>query len=197
MPNCDWNRPCDCRDCREIIETHICPNCQFPNKVSIDRNARWVEDRKGIGGYMFDVPTSPIKDLDCYSCGHHMAAVGYYTSVHERLCEQEKEHADLIRAGKVCAGCNKIEGIDWGFRGRIKLRVFNGKQLCETCVVDAVKQDNPDPSDAANKFTFDEAKLEWILDRVKIACSTCTKSHWVKVAERSWRKQCKSCYSRR
>lgn len=45
-----------------------------------------------------------------------------------------------------------------------------------------MKQDNPDPSDAANKFTFDEAKLEWILDRVKIACSTGTKSHWVKVA---------------
>lgn len=198
MPNCDWNRPCDCRDCREIIKTHICPSCQFPNKVSIDRITRWEDDRKHEGGgYMFEIPTSPIKDLTCYGCGHHMAAVGYYTSVHERFCEQEKERIDLIRAGKVCSNCNKIERIDWGFRGRIKLQAFNGRQLCETCVVDAVKQDNPDPSDTVNKFTFDESKLEWILDRVKIACETCSKLHWVKMTEQSWRRQCMSCYSRR
>lgn len=187
------------RDCREVIETHICLSCRFPKKVSIDRIARWEDDRKNGGGYTFEIPTLPLnlKDLTCYGCGHHMVAVGYYTLVHERFCEQEKERADLIRTGKVCVNCNKIEGIDWGFHGRIKLQVFKGRQICQTCVVDAVKQDNPDPSDAVNKFTFDESKLEWVLYRVKIACKTCTRSHWVKVTERSWRKQCKSCFSRR
>lgn len=199
MPNCDFNQPCDCLDCREIIETHVCPSCGFNNKVSINRTAHWKDDRKnGRGGYyLFEVPTSPIKDLNCYDCGHHMAAVGYYTSVHEQFCEQEKERAALIRAGKVCGSCNKIEGLDWGFRGRVNLRDFNGRTLCESCLVKAVQLEKPDPSDAANKYIFDRAKLEWILDRVKIACSTCTKSHWVKVTEQSWRKQCKACYSRR
>ncbi|WP_124118906.1 hypothetical protein [Paenibacillus xylanexedens] len=197
MPNCDWNMPCDCSNCREIIETHVCPSCQFLNKVSIDRIARWEDDRKGSGGYVFEVPTSPIKDLSCYSCGHYMAAVGYFMSVHERLCEKEKERADLIRAGKVCSSCNKIEGLDWGFRTHIQLQTFNGRKLCAECVVDAAKLEKTDPSDIANKYTFDVSKLEWILNRVKIGCATCSKSHWVNVAEKSWRKQCKTCYKSR
>jgi hypothetical protein len=198
MPNCDWNRPCDCRDCREIIETHVCPSCQFKTKVSIDRIARWEDDKKhGGGGYLFDVPTSPIKDLSCYSCGHHMAAVGYYTSVHERFCQQEKERADLIRAGRFCVSCEKVEGIDFGFSTWIKLRDLNGRTLCESCLVEAAQLEKPDPADAANKYTFDRSKLEWILDRVKLACGTCGKSHWVNVGEQSWRKQCKACYKRR
>lgn len=198
MANCDWNRPCDCSDCRESIDTHVCPNCGFSNRVSVMRSSRWVADMKHGGGhYEFDAPTSPIKDLNCYSCGQHMAAVGYYTSVHELFCEQEKERTDLIRAEKVCDSCNKVEGVDWGFRERIQLRTFNGRQLCGECVVEAAKQEKPDPTDAANKYMFDGSNLEWILDRVKIACATCTKSHWVKVTERSWRKQCKTCYSHR
>jgi len=60
MPKCDFNRPCDCRDCREIIETHVCPNCQFPNKVSIDRIAHWEDDRYGVGGFKFETPTSTV-----------------------------------------------------------------------------------------------------------------------------------------
>lgn len=198
MPNCDWNRPCDCSDCREIIETHICPSCQFPNKVSIDRIASWVDDRKaGGGGYMFEIPTSPIKDLSCYSCGHQMEQVGYYTSVHERFCQREKERSDLIRSGRFCVSCNKVEGIDFGFSGLVKIRNLNGRTLCESCLVDAAKLEKPDPADAANKYIFDRAKLEWILDRVKIACATCGKSHWVNVGEQSWRKQCKICYKLR
>ncbi|WP_160037138.1 hypothetical protein [Paenibacillus sp. An7] len=94
--------------------------------------------------------------------------------------------------------CDKIEGIDFGFSGRrVKLQDFNGRTLCEMCLVEAAKLEKPNPADAANKYIFDQDKFEWILDRVKIACATCGKSHWVSVAERSWRKQCKACYKRR
>lgn len=197
MANHDFSSPCDCSDCRETIETHICPNCQFPNKVSIDRTARWVNDRKGGGDYMFDIPTSPVRDLNCYSCGHHMPAVGYYTSVHEAACQMAKERVDLIRAGKVCGSCNRVEGIDWGFGNPIQLRTYNGQQLCGECVVKAAKQENPDPSDKDNKYEFDRTRLEWSLARVRSYCKTCGKGYLVAVNERSWRNLCKPCYSQR
>lgn len=198
MPNCDWNKPCDCRDCREIIETHICPSCQFKNKVSIERMAQWVNDQKHGGGhYVFEVPSSPIKDLDCYNCGYRMEKVGYFTSVHEVFCQWEKERSDLIQAGRFCVKCNKIEGKDFGFSKRVKLRDFNGQIMCEECIVESFKLVNPDPSDTANKYRFDQEKLEWILVRVKLACVSCGESHWVNANERGWRKQCKPCYSSR
>lgn len=198
MAKHDWNMPCDCSDCCEIIQTHVCPSCQFPNKVSIDRIAHWEEDRKtGGGGFIFEVPSGPIRDLNCYSCANHMKAVGYYTSVHERFCQKEKERIDLIRSNKICACCSKVEGIDWGFSGRVQLREYGGRQLCESCLIDTVKLENPDPSDKDNKYKFDRNMLDWILDRIRIPCVTCGKGHLVAVREQSWRTRCKSCYSRR
>ncbi|MEK5282985.1 MULTISPECIES: hypothetical protein [unclassified Paenibacillus] len=197
MANHDFNSPCNCSECREITQTHVCLSCQFPNKVSIDGIARWVSDRKGGGDYIFDIPPSPIRDLNCYSCGHLMPAVGYYDSVDKEACQRAQERIDLIHAGKVCNSCNKVEGIDWGFGGIIKLRTYNGQQFCGGCVVEAAKQDNPDPSDKDNKYEFNQASLEWSLARVRSYCKTCGKGYLVAVSERSWRNLCKSCYSQR
>lgn len=196
MPNCDWNRPCDCSDCRERIDTHVCPSCGFSNKVSVMRSSRWVDDLKhGSGYYEFDAPAAPVRDLACYNCGHCIKEVGYYTSVDQSGCQREKERMELIGAGKICASCNRIEGIDWGFSSRVQLQEYKDRQLCQICVVDAVMQDKPDPSDKNNKYEFNKTLLEWILVRVRIACTSCGKGHLVAVNEQGWRTRCKKCYS--
>ncbi|WP_348622571.1 hypothetical protein [Paenibacillus polymyxa] len=198
MPNCDWGRPCDCSDCRELIDTHVCPSCGFSNRVSVIRSSRWVDDLKHGGGYYeFDAPTVPIRDLSCYDCGHCMEAVGYYTSVDEAGCQREKERVELIRAGKSCASCSKVEGLDWGLSSRLKLQEYGDRLLCEECLVDAAKQDKPDPSDKDNKYEFNRTQLEWSLVRVRIPCTICGKGHLVAVSERYWRTRCKKCYSHR
>lgn len=198
MPNCDWGHPCDCSDCREQINTHICPSCGFLNRVSVMRSSRWVADLKHGGGYYaFDVPFAPIRDLNCFNCGYCMSAVGYYTSVHKEFCQEEKERMELILAGKSCSICNKVEGIDWAIPGRVQLREYGDQKLCQKCLVDAAKQDNPDPSDKDNKYDFNAVRLEWDLVRVRIPCTTCGKGHLVAVNEQSWRKRCKACYSKR
>ncbi|WP_217560139.1 hypothetical protein [Paenibacillus sp. GbtcB18] len=195
MPNCDWNRPCDCRDCREIIETHVCPSCQFPNKVSVIRNAYWEEDKKHGGGYyLFVNPKTPVKDLICYECGDPMKEVGYYTSIHEDFCKNQKERAKLIKDERYCVNCDKLEELDFDFYGRVKLTLYNQLNLCRSCLIDAVKVENPDPSNATNKFKFDPSKLIWALYRVKVTCTTCESAYWVNSDEQSWRKQCKKCY---
>lgn len=126
-----------------------------------------------------------------------MEEVGYYTTVDEAGCQREKERMELIRAGKICASCGKVEGLDWGHSRRVKLQVYRGRQLCEKCLVDAAKQDKPNPSDKDNKYEFSEAQLEWLLVRVRILCTTCGKGHLVAVSEQRWLTRCKVCYSRR
>lgn len=198
MSNCDFNRPCDCSDCRETIKRHICPNCGFPNVVSIMRDSRWVANLKhGSGHYEFEAPTEPVLDLNCYSCGYCIKEVGYYTSISETGCQNEKERLELIRDGKTCDNCSLVEGIDWVLVSRVQLREYQGRKLCQKCLIDNVKHDNPDPSDKDNKYEFNQTLLKWALVRVRIACTSCGKGHLVSVKEQKWRTRCRKCYSNR
>ncbi|MEK4105567.1 hypothetical protein NST28_15925 [Paenibacillus sp. FSL R10-2791] len=126
-----------------------------------------------------------------------MKQVGYYTSVDKEACKREKERLELIGAGKSCVNCAKVEGLDWGFSRRVQLHEYRGRQLCEECLVNAAKQDKPDPSDKDNKYEFNGDRLEWSLVRVRIPCTTYGKGHLVAVSERGWRTRCKMCYSLR
>ncbi|EGZ71027.1 hypothetical protein NEUTE2DRAFT_92943 [Neurospora tetrasperma FGSC 2509] len=49
--NCDWGRPCDCSECREMFREPICEICKINPTVHI--SAEWGRDRKGIASYTF------------------------------------------------------------------------------------------------------------------------------------------------
>jgi hypothetical protein len=198
MANHDWNRPCECSECRTTYQTHVCPTCNFNNKVSIYQDSKWVDDRRhGGGDYSFEIPTSPIKDLKCYDCGHLIRQVGFYSSVHEEFCVREQERNRLIQLGRVCVCCSGVEEIDYNrgmMSGKIELNTHNDRLLCGSCLVDTVKEELPDPTDKNNKYEFSTTTLSWVLVKVRIPCRTCEKTHLVNVSQQTWRKQCTKCY---
>ncbi len=51
MPNCDWGRPCDCRECTDMHRRDICDICN-ENKTIIT-HSQYEIDRKGMGYYEF------------------------------------------------------------------------------------------------------------------------------------------------
>lgn len=51
MPNCDWGRPCNCRECTEMFSKEICEVCN-ENKT-YTTNSFYEYDRKGRGYYNF------------------------------------------------------------------------------------------------------------------------------------------------
>lgn len=51
MPNCDWGRPCDCRDCTDMHRREICDICN--NNKTIITHSQYEVSRKGIGYYDF------------------------------------------------------------------------------------------------------------------------------------------------
>lgn len=51
MPNCDWGRPCNCRECTDMHRTDICDICKKYKTIII--NSEYEIDRKGIGYYNF------------------------------------------------------------------------------------------------------------------------------------------------
>ncbi len=51
MPNCDWGRPCDCRECTEMSRTEICQICS-KNKT-FKTQSEYIIDRKGRHYYDF------------------------------------------------------------------------------------------------------------------------------------------------
>jgi predicted RNA-binding Zn-ribbon protein involved in translation (DUF1610 family) len=73
MPNCDWGRPCDCKDCRTTYEKVACPNCGFQKTISIVRDTiGFSTDNKGIGGYEFANPKNSLENINCEKCGHSL-----------------------------------------------------------------------------------------------------------------------------
>ncbi len=51
MPNCDWGRPCNCRECTEMNRKEICDIC-IENKTIIT-HSQYEMGRKGISYYRF------------------------------------------------------------------------------------------------------------------------------------------------
>jgi hypothetical protein len=197
MPNCDWNRPCDCIECRTIYDAVVCPKCGFKNTVSIVRNVKgYSTDNKGLGGYDFEVPTEPLKDLKCYKCGYTIEKVNYYTKIEERFCKRELERETAINNGKVCSECGKVEDIDYSATEYVKLQKKDGSLLCQQCLAAWIKRETPDPSNENEKYLFDNKQYKWILDKVKKACIDCGKKRWLNV-ENQWKVRCESCYKRK
>lgn len=189
MSNCDWNRPCDCIDCRTVYESVICPACGFDNTVNIVREAYYTVDRKGVGGYTFVDPNGPIQDLPCYKCGHVIKDV-LYDSINGDACQRTMNHLRAVEEGRVCAKCGKAEGDDFG---RITIRPKDGALLCHGCHADMMKRELPNPSNDHEKYAFDRSRLQWILSKVKRPCEKCGKLRWLNL-KNSWKRLCLKCF---
>lgn len=81
MPNCDWGRACDCKECNEGRRRDICDRCN-KNKSThfIDS---YSTDRKGISAYL----TTSICD-ECWDKYYKEQ----YDAQMEKYTKREKEH---------------------------------------------------------------------------------------------------------
>ncbi|MFD2168694.1 hypothetical protein [Tumebacillus lipolyticus] len=195
MPSCDFNRPCDCRDCRRIDYTINCPHCSFENDVSVVGIAKWETDRKGFSGVTFTKPVLPVRDLTCYNCKSIIRNAGVFDNVCTEVMERKLGKLKAIEQGRICFLCRNVEGYDGSFLGRDeKYREKDGKKYCSTCLPKIIEKETPNPSDTDSKYEFDKNKLEWVLRKVKQTCTRCQKKRWLNVENR-WKKLCSSCYS--
>ncbi len=51
MPNCDWGRPCNCRECTEMNRRDVCEICN--EYKTIITHSQYEMDRKGRSSYNF------------------------------------------------------------------------------------------------------------------------------------------------
>ncbi len=194
MANHDFNRPCDCRDCREWPKHIECPICKEIHVVVIDRSAVWTTDKHGFTGVDFNDPVGPDKPISC-ECGHSIEGVGYYSRYDKEATINTRAYQAERAAASKCAVCDSLEGIDRvkGFFEMTKLTMKDGVQLCQKCLSDRVQLETPDPSDEKNKYIFNRKLLSWELDKVKDPCIRCGKSRWLKANNR-WKSLCTTCF---
>jgi len=194
IPNCDFNRPCDCTRCRTTYNHIKCPKCEFTNCVRVIRSSEYKVDRKGIGDYDFTTPKEPIKDLKCFKCGFLIKNVDYYSDVDNDANKRAIKREEKIKQGRICSECQKVEEMDFtAIFGNVVLKEKKGKKLCQGCYAKVMENEIPDPSNDAEKYSFDKRQLKWVLEKVKIPCSNCGKSRWLN-AENHWKKLCLKCY---
>ncbi|MEK5393988.1 hypothetical protein NSQ59_27190 [Margalitia sp. FSL K6-0131] len=191
MPNCDWGRPCDCKDCRTDHFSVICPHCGFKNALKVIGNAELKTDKKGRSGYEFTYP-SGTKDLICYSCSKGIPDVRYYDDYNEYICKNNiKLHQNKLN-GLVCSSCGVTDGELKGIKF-VKLIKFDNKLYCQECIIDEGIKKFPDPSNENEKYIFNGGKLKWELHKVRVTCPSCHKKRWLN-AENRWKTKCKKCY---
>lgn len=193
MPNCDWGRPCDCRECRTQQRTEVCPQCGFKNVIELVGSAAWVVEDKGIGGYHVTYPSGPAMDLTCRKCHQIIHNVDFFTGIDEYACERQLQHDRVAAIAEKCSRCGesvefKIEGYE-----PIELVDYNSERLCRGCHEKAVEKDTPDPSDRSRKFRFNRHTLKWEVHKIFTECAQCRKRYWVN-SENAWKRLCLNCF---
>lgn len=198
MANHDFNRPCDCRECRSTTRQIFCPACKACHVVEIDRIPEWKTDRKGMSYVDFQTPEASEQSLVCVDCGHNIEGIDYYTRYDAAGTRSAREYLKKKAEAEKCQECGKLEDIDWatGFLEMIRLTERDGAKLCQSCLADKVQMETPDPSDEAQKFVFDRRALTWNLDKVKVPCVKCGRQRWLN-AKNKWRNLCGPCFRMR
>ncbi|MCU5202951.1 hypothetical protein [Bacillus paranthracis] len=191
MPNCDWGRPCDCKDCRTDQFSIICSHCGFNNVLNVLGSAELKSDKKGSSGYEFTYP-SGTKELNCYCCSKIIPDVRYYDGYNEYICKINIKLYQNKLNGLVCSSCGVIDGELKGIKF-VKLIKFDNKLYCQKCIIDAGVKKIPNPSNENEKYVFNGEKLKWELHKIRIPCPSCHKKRWLN-AENRWKTLCKKCY---
>ena len=195
MPNCDWGRPCTCRECRTQIRKENCPTCGFDNEVELEGFGELKTDRKGMNYADITMPTGNNMNLKCFKCAHIITNVEFYTRISVHACESNIKRDKIKESSTPCDNCkvNIQHSID-GYQA-IELFEHDGKHLCKKCSSECIKQKHPNPSNQNEKYTFNEQELKWVLSKVRVICESCSKPRWLNI-ENSWKKQCLSCYKK-
>lgn len=196
MPSHDFNRPCDCRECRTLTFMIVCPQCNFENVVEVERTSRPAVDRKGIAYYDFEEPNRAGAALDCFACGAVVPNTRYFDRLDVDRCQYQLDRRAAVNRGELCSRCGRVKGFDWiTAEGGLIDRLYQvaGEQLCKACFADHLEHTTPNPSDEWHRFTFNRRKLQWQLVKVKKACSVCGRLRWLNV-ENQWKDKCSNCY---
>jgi len=186
MPNCDWGRPCDCKDCRTATFGVTCPSCGFDTTVSyiMESDAGSI-DRKGMFSYTFKEKTDRGYTLRCFKCSYEINDVPYYEKVEKTINERKVSE-------RICAECDKKEFAS--FRP-VEYREWNGKTLCLDCAIEKRTGELNDPSTKDKKYKINPQTMEYELLKVLVPCKDCGKKRWLDANEQ-WKVQCLPCYKK-
>lgn len=193
MPNCDWGKPCDCRECRTKEMVVVCPSCNFENVVEVEGKGHVVTGRKGMWSYEFTYPEGQDMTLGCFRCDHMIRNVKTYTSVSTGKCERNLQKDQIENTAVPCDQCGAKIDSDYNGFYPVDLKEYGNSLLCIECYSKAIELDTPDPSNDLKKYYFDDKTLTYVLDKVKVPCEECGKYRWLK-AENTWKKKCLNCY---
>ena len=195
MANCDWGRPCTCRECRTQYRKEICPMCSFNNVVELEGTGVIKTGRKGMSYADITMPTGNTMNLECVKCGYVINNVGFYTRLAVDACQFNLKRDELKKSSRPCDDCNSnIQDSIGGYQS-IELFEHNGKFVCKECLSKRIEAENPDPSNKNEKYIFNKHELKWVLSKVRVICESCGKPRWLK-QENSWKTQCLSCYKK-
>lgn len=196
MANHDFNKPCDCRECREVARTICCPSCGRSSVLVSDRTPEWDTDRKGVTGVSFKSPEDKDETFECI-CGFIIQKVGYYTYFDEIATRDLRKHQQQREAAAKCGRCGAAEGVDQTrrFLELVTLKEHHGQCLCQNCLADQIEVETPDPSNDTEKYIFNKQSMKWVLKKVKRPCRKCNTQRWLN-AENSWKNLCKECYKK-
>ncbi|GAB1305129.1 hypothetical protein ACVA6F_08840 [Bacillus altitudinis] len=193
MPNCDWGKPCECKECRTKSFDVKCPKCNFNNSLEVEADFwEYSIDKNNLGDYNFSYPQTK-KDLVCYACSYLIIDVPFFNNYNKSRCENRLKLIENIKQGRFCNCCNVVEGDIKGCFSKIELLKHDNNLYCKACLADFLLKENPDPSNSQEKYEFDKVELKWKKNKIKVQCPKCNKNRWLK-AEHSWRKMCKNCY---
>jgi len=193
MSDCEWGRPCTCRECCTQFRQEICPMCGFENVVELEGTGEFRTDNKGMRYAEITPPTGDPMNLECFKCSHVIINVKFYSRISILACESKINRDEINESSRPCDDCNKKIRYSIGGYQSIELFEHNGKYVCKECLSERIKKENQDPTNRDEKYIFDSRELKWVLSKVRVHCETCGKSRWL-LQENSWKKQCSSCY---
>jgi hypothetical protein len=193
MPSHDFNKPCDCSECRRDTRNICCPSCNEKSVLVTNRQPEWSY-YKGTRVVDFKSPIDDEKTFTCH-CGYEIPGVGYYSYYDKEATQQLREREDARATAAKCDECGDSEGFDQapGFRANIELKEHDGQLLCQNCLANQIQFEKPNPSTSTEKYEFNRHKLDYVLIKVKLPCINCKKERWLNV-ENQWKKLCSSCY---
>jgi hypothetical protein len=64
---------------------------------------------------------------------------------------------------------------------------------CGECRVVVFLEQNPNPSDGSERYTFDRWRIEWAVSKVKVVCPDCKKDRWI-APTNAHKVRCEKCY---
>ena len=195
MSNCDWGRPCTCRECRTRYRTEACPSCGFQNVVELEGSGEIKTGRKGLAYADITMPTGDPKELICFKCGYVIQGVEFYTRVSVDSCRSKVQRVEIEKTATPCDGCHeKVEFTTEGYIP-VALTEYDGHHYCKKCLPGQVKNNSPDPSSEDEKYVFNNHELKWIIAKVRLKCEVCGKPRWLNYENR-WKTKCMACYKK-